>query len=392
MQESRAITTDFEMLKTQRKPRFAFVSTMAGYPWGGSEELWSQTALELLRRNCEITTRTSQWAKEPDQIAALRKAGCVITFAKPERFTQRLVSRLLRRPKDSQLRRWLLNSNPDLVVISQGEFKDGIGVAELSRSAGVPYCLIVQAAADWAWPSDELRASLCAAYQNASACFFVSKANLQLVTDFCGGELPAAEVVWNPFNVDYDASPPWPPNSADLRLACVARLEPGAKGQDILFRVLAKEKWRKRQIMVDLYGAGPKEEGLKGLAGYLGLKNISFKGHIKDIREVWSRYEALILPSRFEGLPLALVEAMLCGRPAIVTDVAGNAEVMQNGCTGFVAAAPTVELLDQAMECAWQKRTSLREMGVRAAVRIRELVPRNPAARFADKLEKLLQQ
>ena len=57
-----------------------------------------------------------------------------------------------------------------------------------------------------------------------------------------------------------------------------------------------------------------------------------------------------MLPSRFEGLPLALVEAMLCPRPAVVTNVAGNTEVIEDGETGFVAAAPTAGHLDEAME------------------------------------------
>jgi glycosyltransferase involved in cell wall biosynthesis len=334
----------------------------------------------------------TDWApKEPGRIGMLRQAGCQVTLERPERLGERLLGRLLRRPKSFKLRRWLLGNAPDLVVVSQGGFKEGIPVAEESGRARIPYCLLANLATDSAWPSDGQRAALCGAYRQAAAAFFVSQANLDSVTTIFGSDLARAEVVRNPFNVDYDAAPPWPAANDKLRLACVGRLDPRAKGQDILFSVLAADKWRRREVGVDLYGCGPMEEGLKALAAYLGLHGIGFKGSSHDIAELWSHYEALVLPSRVEGLPLVLVEALLCGRPAIVTDVGGNTEVVEDGLTGFVASAPTVKLLDEALERAWQNRRLLRSMGERAAKRIRELVPRNPAARFADKLEELIQ-
>ena len=93
-----------------------------------------------------------------------------------------------------------------------------------------------------------------------------------------------------------------------------------------------------------------------------------------------------MLPSRFEGLPLSLVEAMLCARPAVATNVAGNTEVIEDGETGFVAAAPTAGHLDEAMERAWRHRGDWRSMGVEAARRIRRLVPPDPAGEFVEEL------
>ena len=66
-------------------------------------------------------------------------------------------------------------------------------------------------------------------------------------------------------------------------------------------------------------------------------------------------------------MPLSVVEAMLCGRPCIVTDVAGNRELIRDNVNGFLAKAPTVELLDEAMNRAWENRHRLREMGEAAA-------------------------
>ena len=111
----------------------------------------------------------------------------------------------------------------------------------------------------------------------------------------------------------------------------------------------------------------------------------SFEGQTADLTSIWKEHHALVLPSRAEGLPLALVEAMMCGRPCVVTKVGGNAKVVEDGITGFLAA-PDEDSIDAALEEAWARRGELREMGQRAALRIRELVPANPAEDFADTL------
>jgi glycosyltransferase involved in cell wall biosynthesis len=149
--------------------------------------------------------------------------------------------------------------------------------------------------------------------------------------------------------------------------------------------VLAREKWRGRSLHVSFFGRGVNREGLESLASRLGVRNISFEGQTEDVPGIWKNHHALILPSRAEGLPLALVEAMMCGRPAVVTNVGGNAEVVGDRVTGFLAA-PDEGSLDAALEEAWSRRGELSEMGRRAAVTIREMVPPDPAKDFADAL------
>ena len=120
------------------------------------------------------------------------------------------------------------------------------------------------------------------------------------------------------------------------------------------------------------------------------LKNVSFGGHTSDVEAIWREHHALILPSRIEGLPIVIVEALLCGRPCIVTDVAGNAELLEDNMTGFVAKAPTAEFVDEALERAWARRGDLEMMGREGARRVREEIPRDPAAVFATELLDLI--
>ena len=113
---------------------------------------------------------------------------------------------------------------------------------------------------------------------------------------------------------------------------------------------------------------------------------MSFAGFVDDVAGIWTDHHGLILPSRCEGLPLVVVEAMLSGRVSIATDAAGIAEVIDDGVTGFLAAAATEDGLDAALERAWQRRDEWPAIGAAAAVRIRELVPEDPAAELARML------
>jgi glycosyltransferase involved in cell wall biosynthesis len=95
------------------------------------------------------------------------------------------------------------------------------------------------------------------------------------------------------------------------------------------------------------------------------------------------------MPSRFEGLPLAMVEAMLCSRPIVATDIAGHAEIVEDGVTGFLADAPTPRALAAALERFWARRTEAEEIGKAGHRRIQQLVPPDPVRLFAENLKAL---
>ena len=65
-------------------------------------------------------------------------------------------------------------------------------------------------------------------------------------------------------------------------------------------------------------------------------KDVTFLGHVNNIRELWSRAHIAILPSRREGLPLSLLEAAACGRAIIATNVPGCREVARQGVNALV--------------------------------------------------------
>ena len=301
-----------------------------------------------------------------------------------------VLKNLIKNHETRKARRRLQRATPHLVVVSSGNFVPDLSWCEACRQLEIPYATISQSVAACWWPSDTNACRLREAYGGARGLYFVSSENVRFVERMLGCRLLNARVVRNPFNVDYAVQCPFPQEEGYWRLACVARLEPDAKGQDLLLEVLQQDKWRKRSVKLSLFGDGHNAQSVRQLASLYRLNAVTFCGRAENVEEIWRNHHLLVLPSRFEGLPLALVEAMLCARPAVVTNVAGNPEVIEDGETGFVAAAPTVGHLDEAMERAWRHRGNWRAMGVEAARQIRLLVPSDPAGEFVKELMPLV--
>jgi glycosyltransferase involved in cell wall biosynthesis len=377
--------------------RFAFISS--NFTWGGSEILWSAAAEALARDGHGVTVYKNRLPRREGHVPALRSASCrLIELARFPFLPNKLYSfaamftpylsvayQALHLHVSLRVRR-----RPDLVVLSQGGNHDGWLLGGVCRRLGVPYVLICQKATDLYWPQDRWLPEVRAIYAGARHAFFVSEHNRTLTEEQIGQRIEGASVVRNPFLVPWDSAPAWPDSGSGYRFACVGRLYPKEKGQDIVLRVLASEKWRGRPVSLTFYGDGEQRQGLEAMARLLGLTNVSFAGYRDDVSTIWADNHALVLPSRAEGLPLVLVEAMLCGRVPIVTDVAGSTEVVADGRTGFVAAAAAEASFDEALERAWQRREEWPAIGAAAAAEIRRLVPRDPGGTLADALLRLV--
>ena len=176
-------------------------------------------------------------------------------------------------------------------------------------------------------------------------------------------DLPQALLVQNPVNLIDQSAVTWP-DEAKPRFATVARLTTRDKGQDLLLEALADPVWKDRDFRLDFYGGGPDREILEDLITLYGLEGkVRIAGFESDIRKIWAEHDLLVLPSVSEGTPISLIEAQICGRPALVTRVDGNPEWVEEGRTGFLAEAPTVHHLRLALERAWENRHRWREMG-----------------------------
>ncbi|WP_165356237.1 glycosyltransferase family 4 protein [Sphingosinicella sp. BN140058] len=376
-----------------RPKRFAFISS--NFTWGGSEELWSLTAAALAREGHRVTAYKNRLKPHEGNVDELRGMGVrLIELARFPFLPNALFSAIfwISPPLSvawQALRLHLslrLRKRPDLVIISQGGNHDAFLLAGICRRLGHPFVLISQKATDLYWPRDNWLKEVRAIYAEAIHAFFVSEHNHRLTEEQIGCRIERASVTRNPFMVPWTKRRDWPGEENGLRLACVGRLYPKEKGQDMLLRVLASAKWRGRPLSVTFFGSGEQQEALQAMAAYHGLSSVRFGGYAENVAAIWDDHHGLVLPTRAEGLPLVLVEAMMSGRVAIVTDVAGNREVLEDERTGFIADAPSEQAIDDALERAWARRAEWRAIGDTAADRIRTLVPADPARTLAAEL------
>ena len=83
-------------------------------------------------------------------------------------------------------------------------------------------------------------------------------------------------------------------------------------------------------------GDGGLRESLEARARSLLGDRIRFLGWATDLSVLYGALDVVVLTSRNEGTPVALIEAGAAGRPVVATDVGGVAEVVRDGASGFV--------------------------------------------------------
>ena len=362
-------------LKSQR---IAFITTMAGFPWGGSEFLWSMAAEQALLQGHEVLIAIHDWSVNHPRIVQLQQKGAKLLLrpnspqlSLPLKIVKKLSqhSLLSKLVKTKSYYQPVFDWKPDVICISQGGTFDVAFLPDLFsllKSSSIPYVLVSQFNSDTYLLNDTGRSIAQKVVANAASIAFVSDNNWKLTERQLAQTVANAVVVQNPANLDDLSIVPWPWQSVAC-FACVARLDAVTKGLDVLFESLSASSWRMRDWQCSIYGTGPDRDYLQALAEHYKISDrIRFMGHAEDVRSIWSENHLLILPSRAEGTSLALLEAMLCGRPAIVTDVGDSARWVEESKTGFVADAPTVKSLGAALSRAWMARDNWKLIGIRS--------------------------
>ena len=117
-------------------------------------------------------------------------------------------------------------------------------------------------------------------------------------------------------------------------LTIIARLTE-QKGHRILLDALARTDLAHAYLLV--VGDGPLRDVLERQAANLGLSaRVRFLGARRDLGNILAATDVFVMPSFWEGLPLAMVLAMGAGLPVVATRVAGIPEVVQDGVTGLL--------------------------------------------------------
>ncbi len=118
-----------------------------------------------------------------------------------------------------------------------------------------------------------------------------------------------------------------------------ARLDDRQKNHSMLIRAFSRFAEVNDEYSLEFYGEGPDRKKYEALIKELGMeKRISLCGRVEDVQSRLKHAEIFVLPSVFEGMPNALIEAMAMGLPCIATDCGGggSAALIENDVNGIL--------------------------------------------------------
>jgi glycosyltransferase involved in cell wall biosynthesis len=153
----------------------------------------------------------------------------------------------------------------------------------------------------------------------------------------------------------------------------VGRFSP-EKGQGSLFA--ANERLRSRYpagaLVWVLCGDGRTMKDFQDQTASLAINNVIFVGRTNDVHDYLCASDAFVMPSDFEGMPNAMMEAMGCGLPCVSTNRSGALDVARDGIEALYYEPRNIDQLVRHLERLIDNKEEARAMGQRAMLRMRE--------------------
>jgi glycosyltransferase involved in cell wall biosynthesis len=110
------------------------------------------------------------------------------------------------------------------------------------------------------------------------------------------------------------------------------------KNHQVIIKAIAKMK--NNRIQYAICGRGPLHNQLQELATSLGIEDqVKLLGYRADIPEICKAADIFVFPSKREGLPVSLMEAMASGLPVVCSDIRGNRDLIEDGKGGYIVSS-----------------------------------------------------
>ncbi len=262
-----------------------------------------------------------------------------------------------------KLRRTIRETAPDMVV----SHVDAVNARVLLAARGLKIPVVVTEHTDPnvfrpPWPWSWLRRML---YPGAAKVVVLNR----VMREYFLGYLPGDNVLIIPNPLDLG---PLDVERDETRtILYLGRLAP-EKGVDVLIRAFAccrQEGWS-----LNIAGDGPLRSQLEGLSRELGVEDdVHFLGSIQDVGPLLARAAIFALPSHFEGFPMALSEAMVCGVPPVATETSGATNLIRDNENGLLSPVGDHLEFSKRLDRLMADDTLRRRLG-NAAQRLREVV------------------
>ena len=250
------------------------------------------------------------------------------------------------------LGRWIAATATD--VVETHGYKANILASLLARRYGKPWIAFIHGET---WDKRRLRPYFAierVAIRHAGRVVVMSRAMIDAV-HAKGVPRERIRVLHNAC-LDIPESPRALADAAEPVIAVIGRLSP-EKGADIALAVLARVRRIVPRARLLVVGEGPERTTLGRQADQLGVADaVGWLGYRDDVRAIYREADVVLVPSRSEGLPNVVLEAMGHGVPVVATAVGGVPELVVHACTGYLAPTGDVEALAAATSALLRDR------------------------------------
>ena len=175
-------------------------------------------------------------------------------------------------------------------------------------------------------------------------------------------------VIYNPVEMD-DYKGKALMTSKKKRIVTIGRTIP-QKNQRILIEAFSGVKKKYNDYTLTIYGKGSLREQLKDYAIELGVgDSVELPGAVQNVHDLILDAEVFVLCSNYEGMPNALIEAMVLGLPVISTKVSGATDLVIDGKNGLLVNVGSAAEIEKAI-LSFLENDDLRNSCAEAAVKI----------------------
>jgi glycosyltransferase involved in cell wall biosynthesis len=302
------------------------------------------------------------------------------TYRRPTRSLGAVLDLAQRR----RIRRVFRELSPDVVHINQQVTEDGLDLLLAAHRSGIPFLStihIVQSAKSLDARFGRLRDLITRAVLKRVSTVHITvaeRARQNLMARFSFLEPHQVKVVLNGVffsgrkNARGHTRARWGATAGEIVIGTVGRLE-AQKGPDIALQIIAGLVRKRCAVRYVWIGDGPMRNTFERHAQRLGIEgSVTLDGWRDDVVSCLQGLDIYLMPSRFEGMSLALLEAMAAGLCCCVSDVDGMAEAIQHGVNGYLCTPGDVARWCEQLEVIAGDASRRAEVGSRARDDARE--------------------
>ncbi len=324
---------------------------------GGSERVMCNLIQYFIEHNHQVTLVTQY--KRNDEYPLDDRVNRIISDINPERVGNNRGLNFIRRFQ--KLRNIWKTEKPDAILVFIG--KNNFMALLTAWGLRIPVVVSVRADPDQEYPNRWMRFMARHLFKKAAGVILQTRECMEF---FPKAVRQKSVILHNPVNEVFFENPY--EGDREHTIVTVGRIDEN-KNQALLLRAFARIAADYPDYQILLYGKGDQEEKLKRLAGDLGIaERVTFAGNVSDVSDKIRKAGVFVLPSNTEGMPNALIEAMVSGLPVIATDCpcGGPRELIDHGKNGLLTPVDDVEKMKENLQFLLNNSQNAYQMGQNA--------------------------